>query len=110
MGSTTVKVVVTSADSAPIVRCSRHQGRLAETVAALLDEVLPPRARLAVTGSGSAVAAPLGAWGVHEVTAAAEAVARRHPEAGTLIDLGGQDAKLVTFERGGSDGARPTWP
>ena len=42
MGSTTVKVVVTSADSAPIVRCSRHQGRLAETVAALLDEVLPP--------------------------------------------------------------------
>ncbi|MBK8698003.1 MAG: hypothetical protein IPN17_38630 [Deltaproteobacteria bacterium] len=60
VGSTTVKVVVTSADSAPIVRCARHQGRLAETVASLLAEVLPPRARLAVTGSGSAVAAP---WG-----------------------------------------------
>lgn len=107
VGSTTVKVVVTSAGSAPVVRCARHQGRLAETVVSLLDEVLPPRARIAVTGSGSAVAAPLGAYGVHEVTAAAEAVARRHPEARTLIDLGGQDAKLVTFERGGPDGARP---
>jgi len=107
VGSTTVKVVVTSDRSAPVVRCTRHQGRLAETVASLLAEVLPPRARVAVTGSGSAVAAPLGAYGVHEVTAAAEAVARRHPEAGTLIDLGGQDAKLVTFERGGPDGAKP---
>ncbi len=109
VGSTTVKVVVTRPGSAApsVVRFARHQGRLAETVAALLDEVLPPSALVGVTGSGSAVAAHLGAVAVHEVTAAASAVAMRHPEVRTLIDLGGQDAKLVTFEPGGRDGARP---
>ena len=109
VGSTTIKVVVVAPglESPMVARYARHQGRLAETMVTLLDDVLPPRSRVAVTGSGGIVADALGALAIHEVTAAAGAVARRHPAARTLIDLGGQDAKLVTFEPDGRGGARP---
>lgn len=99
VGSTTVKVFVGSLPRADArrVRCARHRGRVLDTVASLLRDVLPARVALAVTGSGGALLHRLDPFTVHEVTAAAEAVTQLHPEARTLIDLGGQDARMVTL-------------
>ena len=49
-------------------------------------------------GAGAACAELIGARYVQEVAAVALAVERRHPEARTVIELGGQDAKIVIFE------------
>ena len=40
----------------------------------------------------------IGAHYVQEVAAVALAVERRHPDARTIIELGGQDAKIIIFE------------
>ena len=108
VGSTTVKIVARPRPDAPwVMRVARHHGRPAATLAALCEGALPRRFRLGVTGSGAALIAQRSdAVAVHEVTAAMAAARARHPEVATLVDLGGQDAKLVLFGRDGA--GRPT--
>ena len=43
---------------------------------------------------------------VHEVRAVADTAHRRHPQARTIVELGGQDAKLILFADGTSDDAQ----
>jgi predicted CoA-substrate-specific enzyme activase len=105
VGSTTVKTAVLAAGKAPRTRYARHHGRPLEALAALLED-LPARVRVAVTGSGGGlVTERAGTRAVHEVTAALHAARRFHPHFGTMIDLGGQDAKLVVL--GASHGSTP---
>lgn len=103
IGSTTVKVVV-ARDGLVVHRAyRRHHGQcLDEARAVLLDAEthIPAVAPRFVTGSAGAALAPaLGGRYVHEVAAVLEAVRARFPQARTLVELGGQDAKMVHIER-----------
>jgi len=87
----------------------RHRGRPVHATRDLLAEIMgripPGRIRLvAVTGTGAKLLAELlGAHAVNEVVAQAAATAALHPDARTVIEIGGEDSKLL-FLRPGEDG------
>ncbi len=100
-GSVALKVVVTDSSGEVIEHWYRRtSGRPVETALGLLEEVARqygPRV-MAVAGTGSAgrlLCELLEVPFVNEVICQATAVRRLHPEARTLIEMGGQDSKLV---------------
>ncbi|HFC54443.1 MAG TPA: CoA activase [Gammaproteobacteria bacterium] len=107
VGSTTIKGVVSDTGSGKVVwkRYRRHDGRQGRQVLAFLEEILqqldlrhPEELQITITGSGgSALSEPLGAHFVQEVNAVSLAVEKLHPETGSVIELGGQDAKIILF-------------
>ncbi len=109
VGSISVNVVVVSPDGA-ILREDylRHNGRPVEQAASALARVLETWhlgaiSRLAVTGSGGkAVCDQTGAHFVNEVAAAARAAHQLYPQARTVIDIGGEDSKLIFVNPDGS--------
>lgn len=110
IGSTTVKAVVLDASGAMIHhRYLRHNAAQAAIAAALLEDIVsrfPDQPlRVAICGSGgSPFAAVLGAPFVQEVVAGSLAVRESFPDTRVAIELGGQDAKVVFFERDPSTG------
>jgi hypothetical protein len=83
----------------------RHDTRQAEMLRDFLLRmeseagIAPGNCRIFITGSGGhALAAPIGARFVQEVNAVALAVEKLHPEAHSVIELGGQDAKIILFK------------
>ena len=107
VGSTTVKAVVVDARSDAIVwqDYQRHETRQAEMALEFLARIerdvaaAPSNCHLFVTGSGGAPLADLvGGRYIQEVAAIALAVEKRHPEARSVVELGGQDAKIIIFE------------
>jgi len=55
--------------------------------------------RVFVTGSGGGMIAELiGGKFVQEVTAVSLAVEKMHPEVYSVVELGGQDAKIIVFK------------
>jgi predicted CoA-substrate-specific enzyme activase len=111
VGSTTVKAIVEDSQSHRIVWCDyrRHELRQQEMV---LDYLLrmesdlkisPGNTEIFITGSGGAALVPLiGARYVQEVTAISLAVERMCPEVNSVIELGGQDAKIIVFRKDAS--------
>jgi activator of 2-hydroxyglutaryl-CoA dehydratase len=106
-GSTTVKAVAVDSRTDAIVwrDYQRHESRPAEKLVEMLTRlekeagVVRGSARAFITGSsGAAYGELIGAHYVQEVAAVALAVERRHPEVRTIIELGGQDAKIIIFE------------
>ncbi|RLB51140.1 MAG: hypothetical protein DRJ42_17425 [Deltaproteobacteria bacterium] len=104
VGSTTVKVVVLAPGGEEVHRrCERHRGRADEVLDRLLFEV---RARhdistTGVTGAiGAHLAPKLGAVPVHEVHAVVLATRELEESPRTIVELGGQDAKLVLLGTG----------
>ena len=64
-----------------------------------------------ITGSGGGTLAELiGAKFVQEVTAVSLAVEKMHPEVYSVIELGGQDAKIIVFKDDPKAGARKRSP
>jgi len=113
IGSTTVKAVVCDPDTLEILwsEYERHETRQPEMVLEFLVRIGDafPRTkdiRVFVTGSGSSpLAAPIGAKFVQEVNAVTLAVEKLHPDVGSVIELGGQDAKIIMFRQTkGADG------
>lgn len=110
IGSTTVKAVVLDSAGAMLHhRYERHNAAQAPTASNLLEEIVSafPGAplRLAVCGSGGGpFASVLDAPYVQEVVAGSLAVRESFPDARVAIELGGQDAKVVFFERDPSTG------
>ncbi len=106
VGSTTVKTVV--CDAAGNLLHSdyqRHFSKVKEAVAAQLEAIAAafPDAvfHTAMTGSaGLGLANAAGIPFVQEVHAAFQAVKHRYPDADTVIELGGEDAKII-FLTGG---------
>jgi activator of 2-hydroxyglutaryl-CoA dehydratase len=108
VGSTTAKfVVVDPAGGTPLLKdYRRHETRQPETCLDMLHAIearfpgVPPAAmRIFVTGSGgAAVGRHLGARFVQEVNAVCLAVEKLYPDAGSVIELGGQDAKMIVFQ------------
>lgn len=108
VGSTTVKGVVQRAGTSELLwkDYRRHETRQAETVLSFFEDIFAEfgedfrQYRVLITGSGGKSLAPhLGARFVQEVNAVALAVETRCPEAGAAIELGGQDAKILIFQR-----------
>src|SRR5438128_9094992 len=61
------------------------------------------RLRVFITGSGAGpLREPLGAKFVQEVNAVTMAVDRLHPDVGSVIELGGQDAKIIIYKENDS--------
>ena len=110
IGSTAIKaVVLRPSGSEPIWHAYvRHESRPAARLLEVLQRMEaetgagPGNCQAYATGSGAATLAPLfGARHVQEVAATVVAAERRYPGAGAMIELGGQDAKIVVFERDG---------
>jgi activator of 2-hydroxyglutaryl-CoA dehydratase/predicted nucleotide-binding protein (sugar kinase/HSP70/actin superfamily) len=107
VGSTSVKAVVVDAATDAIVwqDYQRHETRQPEKVLEFLERmeadpgISPSNARIFFTGSGGGGPAELtGARFVQEVHAVALAVEKLHPEVYSVIELGGQDAKIIVFQ------------
>ena len=112
VGSTTAKAVVFDplAQRVLFSRYVRHNAHQVETVASLLRTVAKefPECsfRLITCGSGgTTIADVLGVPFVQEVVANSLAVRRDHENVRCAIELGGQDAKMVFFERDEKSGA-----
>src|SRR5712691_6803052 len=107
VGSTTVKAVVVDPATKEILWSDyqRHETRQAEKVLELLvaiggqfADVLRDHIRIFITGSGShPLRGPIGARFVQEVNAVTMAVDHLHPDVRAVIELGGQDAKIILF-------------
>lgn len=101
VGSTTAKVAVVDGQGAVLeTACARHHGHPRRVVQDLVLDVerRSPGLRRGCTGTiGVALAAELSAAPVHEVQAMVAPVRALHPEVRTIVELGGQDAKLVIF-------------
>jgi predicted CoA-substrate-specific enzyme activase len=114
VGSTTVKAVVVNPDTKAILWSDyqRHHTKQPEKVLELLQAIQaafpnqPTESfRIFLTGSGSApLCAPLGGKFVQEVNAVTLAVEHLHPDVGSVIELGGQDAKIIMFKTDGESG------
>jgi predicted CoA-substrate-specific enzyme activase len=106
VGSTTAKAVVL--DGGGLVRFAdyrRHHAAVVSTVAAMLDGARDclgdAVVDLAVTGSaGLGLSERLRLPHVQEVVAAAGYVRTLYPDVRTLVDVGGEDAKIVFFRPG----------
>jgi len=114
VGSTTVKATVVDPRNHAVLWSDyqRHQTRQPEKVLEFLtriEQAFPhvshEHIRCFVTGSGGGpIAEPIGAKFVQEVNAVTLAVETLHPDVGSVVELGGQDAKIIIFkdnERGG---------
>src|SRR5438874_11630488 len=109
VGSTTVKMTVVDPQSKEILwsKYLRHETRQPEMTRDMLREIheaFPTlkndQIRTFITGSGGSPIAPhLGAKFVQEVNAVTMAVEKLHPDVGSVIELGGQDAKIIMFKQ-----------
>jgi len=104
VGSTTVKAVVIDENNEVVwKKYERHNTRQSEMVRDFLTEiteVYPSNSlSLFITGSGGrSLASILNAVYVQEVNAVSYAVEKCHPDAGSVIELGGQDAKVIIWK------------
>lgn len=104
VGSTTVKVVVLNEHKEMISRdYQRHRSKVREKTVEMLQAIKPlvqdQMVKVAMTGSaGLGVAQASETEFVQEVFASACAVERYYPQASAVIELGGEDAKIIFFE------------
>ncbi len=119
VGSTTVKAVVIDAETDCILwhDYQRHDTRQPEKLLEFLHRmeadigIAPGNCRMFITGSGgNALSALIGAKFVQEVNAVALAVEKLHPEVNSVVELGGQDAKIIIFKEDGANGRRKKIP
>ena len=121
VGSTTVKAVVLDPDDArdPLERlpaapdqAAREGARAASRPSRRSFPDSPREAwRVFMTGSGAApLCAGLGAKFVQEVNAVTLAVENLHPDVGSVIELGGQDAKIIIFKKDEKTGDKTAAP
>ena len=117
VGSATVKAVVlggTSTEGLLWQDYQRHNTQQPEKVLELLERIISElgaatheQFRIFLTGSG---AGPLitatGGKFIQEVNAVTSAVERLHPDVGSVVELGGQDAKIIIFKEDPKTGMR----
>src|SRR4029078_9593544 len=109
VGSTTVKMTVVDPETKEILwsKYLRHETRQPEMTREMLQEIQAafpdvPRdqIRCFITGSGGGPIGPhIGAKFVQEVNAVTMGVEKLHPDVGSVVELGGQDAKIIIFKQ-----------
>jgi predicted CoA-substrate-specific enzyme activase len=119
VGSTTVKSVVVDASSDQILWSDyqRHDTKQPEKCLEFLQRmeaeagIKPQESRVFVTGSGgSTVGHYIGAKFVQEVNAVSLAVEQLYPDCGSVVELGGQDAKIIIFKEDPESGRKKKIP
>src|ERR1700689_4201754 len=107
VGSTTVKATVVDSATDEILwqDYQRHETKQPEKTLEFLRRMEAEvginghNTRMFMTGSGGGgIAEQIGAKFVQEVTAVSLAVEKLHPEVYSVIELGGQDAKIIVFK------------
>src|SRR5215469_3464328 len=107
VGSTTVKAVVVDAETDQVLwqDYQRHETKQPEKTLEFLKRMEAEaginrhNTRMFLTGSGGGgIGDQIGAKFVQEVTAVSLAVEKLHPEVYSVIELGGQDAKIIVFK------------
>ena len=116
VGSTTVKATVVDPETKAILWSDyqRHHTKQPEKVLELLEAIMAAHPdhpkdgwRIFLTGSGAApLCAPCGGKFVQEVNAVTLAVENLHPDVGSVIELGGQDAKIIIFKEDKKTGGK----
>ncbi len=116
VGSTTIKATAVDPDSQKILwkNYQRHHTKQAEKVLEVLQRISDEfphiqqeNIRICITGSGGGpIGLHIGAKFVQEVNAVTMAVEQLHPDVGSVIELGGQDAKIIIFKVNQKTGAR----
>jgi activator of 2-hydroxyglutaryl-CoA dehydratase/predicted nucleotide-binding protein (sugar kinase/HSP70/actin superfamily) len=120
VGSTTVKAVVIEPVSDEILwkDYQRHETKqpekcleFFERIEAAFPDVPVESFRIFATGSGGiGIAGRVGGKFVQEVNAVSLAVEKLHPEVQSVIELGGQDAKIIIFKEDESTGRKKKIP
>jgi activator of 2-hydroxyglutaryl-CoA dehydratase/predicted nucleotide-binding protein (sugar kinase/HSP70/actin superfamily) len=116
VGSTTIKAVVFGSDVDQILWKSyqRHETRQPGKALEYLQQIhaefphIPnEQIQVFMTGSGAgSLCNIVGARFVQEVNAVTVAVDHLYPDAGSVVELGGQDAKIIIFQEDESTGER----
>jgi predicted CoA-substrate-specific enzyme activase len=119
VGSTTVKAVVVDAATDKVLwqDYQRHETKQPEKTLEFLKRmeaevgINQHNTRMFLTGSGgTGIAEQIGAKFVQEVTAVSLAVEKLHPEVYSVIELGGQDAKIIVFKDDEESGRKKKIP
>jgi len=119
VGSTTVKAVVVNAATDEILwrDYQRHETKQPEKTLDFLRRIEAEvgvnrhNTRIFLTGSGGGgIAEQIGAKFVQEVTAVSLAVEKLHPEVYSVVELGGQDAKIIVFKDDEESGRKKKIP
>ena len=119
IGSTTVKAVIVDAATDQVLwqDYQRHETKQPEKSLEFLKRMEAEvginrhNTRMFVTGSGGGgIAEQVGAKFVQEVTAVSLAVEKLHPEVYSVIELGGQDAKIIVFKDDDETGRKKKIP
>src|ERR1017187_1087166 len=120
VGSTTVKAVVIDAATDEILwrGYERHDTKQPEKVLEFcqrfereVEGFSAERSRMFITGSGgNGLTRFVGSKFVQEVNAVSLAVERLYPECGSVIELGGQDAKIIIFKTDPETGRKKKIP
>ena len=114
IGSTTVKYVLCDEAFEIVAKAyTPHDTKQAHTLLRLLEELATQHPdlykqinKVYITGSGASRIAPtINARFVQEVNAVVLAVEHYHPDVNAVIELGGQDAKIIHF-KAGEDGKK----
>ena len=107
IGSTTAKVVVLNSNVDVLFSAyRRHHADTLATLSSILEEAVQSLGDvdvdLLVTGSaGLGISEKFGLPFIQEVVASAEVVSQLYPDVKTLIDIGGEDAKMIFFDAEG---------
>ncbi|HTV56629.1 MAG TPA: BadF/BadG/BcrA/BcrD ATPase family protein [Terriglobia bacterium] len=119
VGSTTVKSVVVDLSNQNIVWSDyqRHDTKQPEKCLEFLKRmeagtgIKAGETRIFITGSGGGgIASHIGAKFVQEVNAVSLAVEHLYPECGSVVELGGQDAKIIIFKEDPETGRKKKIP
>src|SRR6202046_1914884 len=119
VGSTTVKATIVDAatDKNLWQDYQRHETKQPEKTLEFLRRMEAEvgidqhNTRMFMTGSGGGgIAEQIGAKFVQEVTAVSLAVEKLHPEVYSVIELGGQDAKIIVFKDDDETGRKKKIP
>src|SRR5512139_3223527 len=109
VGSVSINAAVLN-ENGKIVKSQyiRHKGKPFVVARDVIDEALKEYEIefIAATGTGAKVFASLiGAPFINEIVAVSRAMGHLHPETGSVIDIGGEDSKLIIFEHTGKKNA-----
>jgi len=119
VGSTTVKATVVNAATDKVIwqDYQRHETKQPEKSLEFLKRmeaeagINAHNTRMFMTGSGGGgIAEQIGAKFVQEVTAVSLAVEKMHPEVYSVIELGGQDAKIIVLKDDAETGHKKKIP
>ncbi|MBT8342880.1 MAG: CoA activase, partial [Desulfatitalea sp.] len=107
IGSTTAKVVVLDPGNAAIFTdYKRHNALISHTIKGMFQDILKHLGDLTITvniagSAGMGICEWLSIPFIQEVIASAEVTQRYYPDVRTLLDIGGEDSKLILINHQG---------